>query len=113
MRTFLRQTVRLLLLVGLAFGLWRALESRRSHPVTCEPPVPDLRAVPGPVPPARPPVAVDPVDGGCPPGYPVKGKRNSGIYHVPGGLSYARTVPDRCYATPADAEADGLRAAKR
>ena len=108
MRTFLRQTLRLLLLAGLALGLWRVLESRRSSALAGEPMFPDLRA------PATPTHAgVDPVAGGCPAGYPVKGKRGSGIYHVPGGLSYARTVPDRCYATPADAEADGLRAAKR
>jgi len=109
-RTFLRQTLRVLLLAGLAFGLWRALESRRSGALAGEPSFPDLRAVPS-TPPTR--AGVDPVDGQCPPGYPVKGKRSSGIYHVPGGLSYARTVPDRCYAAPADAEADGLRAALR
>jgi hypothetical protein len=52
------------------------------------------------------------VDGTCPPGYPVKVSR-TGIVHVPGGLSYLRTVPERCYATAAEAEADGYRAAKR
>ena len=31
--------------------------------------------------------------------------------HVPGGRSYARTEPERCYATPEDAEADGFRRA--
>ena len=55
---------------------------------------------------------VEPVDGACPSGYPVKGNANSGIYHVPGGRFYDRTVPERCYATAADAEADGYRAAK-
>ena len=38
---------------------------------------------------------------------------DSGIFHVPGGMSYDRTVPERCYATAADAEADGFRQAKR
>jgi hypothetical protein len=52
------------------------------------------------------------VDGACPSGYPIKAKVNSGIYHVPGGRSYDRTMPERCYATTADAEADGYRAAK-
>lgn len=56
---------------------------------------------------------VVPVDGGCPDGYPIKAKLKSGIFHQPGGLAYDRTVPDRCYATAEDAEADGLRAAKR
>jgi len=58
-------------------------------------------------------VWVLPKDGTCPEGYPVKAKVASRIYHVPGGTSYARTSPDRCYATPADAEADGFRPAKR
>jgi hypothetical protein len=56
---------------------------------------------------------VEPVDGGCPDGFPVKAKLSSGIFHVPGGLAYERTRPDRCYRSAADAEADGLRAAKR
>lgn len=54
-----------------------------------------------------------PVDGACPDGFPVKAKLRSGIFHVPGGLAYERTHPDRCYPTPEAAEADGLRAAKR
>ena len=54
-----------------------------------------------------------PKDGECPDGYPVKAKVASRIYHLPGGTSYARTSPDRCYATPEDAEADGFRPAKR
>jgi hypothetical protein len=32
---------------------------------------------------------------------------------VPGGLSYERTVADRCYRDAAAAGADGFRAAKR
>ncbi|HEX4982023.1 MAG TPA: hypothetical protein VFV63_10010 [Ilumatobacteraceae bacterium] len=55
---------------------------------------------------------VPPVDGACPPGYPIKGNANSRIYHVPGGRFYDRTVPERCYASTAGAEADGYRAAK-
>jgi hypothetical protein len=55
---------------------------------------------------------VAPVDEQCPPGYPIKGNAKSGIYHVPGGRFYERTVPDRCYATEADAAADGYRRAK-
>jgi hypothetical protein len=55
----------------------------------------------------------DPVERACPPGFPVKVKLASGIYHLPGMLAYDRTVPDRCYSSPEDAEADGFRAAKR
>lgn len=59
------------------------------------------------------PAWVAPVEGGCPGGYPIKAKVASGIYHRPGGQSYQRTRPDRCYADEAAAEADGFRAAKR
>jgi hypothetical protein len=52
------------------------------------------------------------VDGECPPEYPVKVNESSGIFHVPGGRFYQRTIPDRCYATTGDAEADGYRQAK-
>lgn len=55
----------------------------------------------------------EPVDDECPAGFPVKANLTSGIFHVPGGLSYDRTHPDRCYRTAQGAEADGLRAAKR
>ncbi len=51
-------------------------------------------------------------DGVCPDGYPIKANDNSGIFHRPGGRFYDRTVPERCYASPEDAEADGYRAAK-
>jgi hypothetical protein len=58
------------------------------------------------------PAWVAPVDGNCPDGFPIKANDNSGIYHLPGGRFYARTVPERCYARTEDAEADGYRAAK-
>jgi len=48
-----------------------------------------------------------------PASHPVKAKLASGIYHVPGGISYERTRPDRWYLSVAAAEADGLRAARR
>ena len=53
-----------------------------------------------------------PVNGECPEGYPLKANDNSGIFHVPGGRFYARTVAERCYATAEDAIADGYRPAK-
>ena len=56
---------------------------------------------------------VNPVEGECPSSHVVKAKLRSGIFHVPGGLSYERTVPDRCYRDATAAQADGLRAAKR
>lgn len=51
-------------------------------------------------------------DGGCPVSHPVKAKSSSGIYHVPDGGLYQRTKADRCYGSPAAAEADGFRASK-
>lgn len=82
-----------------------------------------VETAPEPADPDEPPAAVGeapepvvwvlPKEGACPDGYPVKAKLASRIYHVPGGTSYARTIPDRCYATPGDAETDGFRPAKR
>jgi len=51
-------------------------------------------------------------DGTCPMSHPIKANDNSMIYHQPGGRFYDRTRPERCYADPARAEADGFRAAK-
>jgi hypothetical protein len=129
-KTFIRFTLRLLLLGGLVVALRRAFDSGRlggrfrgGHEDAPSPPRAPLalvdegaspfRAVRAPGPAPVRVGAADPVEGDCPPGFPVKGKRSSGIFHVPGGLSYDRTVPDRCYATPEDAAADGLRAARR
>jgi len=52
----------------------------------------------------------------CPGSHPIKGNKSSSgerIYHVPGGQSYDRTDPERCYATEADAQANGYRRAQR
>jgi hypothetical protein len=62
---------------------------------------------------AATPAWVEPVDGACPDGYPVKANTSSHIFHVPGGQFYERTVPERCYTDPQAAEADGYRAARR
>ena len=68
----------------------------------------------GPDPIAESDVAwVEPDGDVCPTTHPVKAKLASKIFHVPGGLSYARTKPDRCYRDAGTAEADGLRPAKR
>jgi hypothetical protein len=99
-----------------AFAVWRAIEANRVPEVGWEPqpfpfpPQPRTGVDPSPEP---APPWVDPDDGACPASYPVKAKLASGIYHCPGGQSYGRTRPDRCYRDRAAAEADGLRAAKR
>jgi len=56
---------------------------------------------------------VEPRGGVCPTSHPVKAKLTSKIFHRPGMLNYERTNPDRCYADEAEAQSDGLRAAKR
>lgn len=56
---------------------------------------------------------VEPTGSVCPPSHPVKAKLSSRLFHLPGMFAYARTVPDRCYRSEGDAEADGLRKAKR
>ena len=112
-------------LAGAAFAVWRAYRARMPAPAT------DSAWEPAPFPfppiprPAAPPrtsgpdtndgagAAVEPVDGACPVSHPVKGKLASGIYHVPGGINYERTRPDRCYVDAAAAESEGLRASKR
>jgi hypothetical protein len=54
----------------------------------------------------------------CPMSHPIKGNFTtySGehcIYHSPGGQFYDKTKAEMCYATPADAAADGCRASLR
>ncbi|MCX6019807.1 MAG: thermonuclease family protein [Chloroflexi bacterium] len=49
----------------------------------------------------------------CPASHPLKGNQNSMIYHSPSQQAYNKTKPEVCFATPADAQAAGYRAAKR
>ncbi|MEX2255242.1 MAG: hypothetical protein WEC34_07380 [Acidimicrobiia bacterium] len=134
-RRWVRRTLGLGLLAGAAYAVWRAIEANRS-PTSAEwepqpfpfPPQPrsDLRPekAPGAGAERRAVAApadtaageqrfVEPTEGACPATHPVKAKLSSKIFHVPGGLSYERTVPDRCYVDAAAAEAEGFRAAKR
>jgi hypothetical protein len=129
MMTMLRRMFWLALLGGAGYAGWTAWQSRNhDDPPTApewpplEPPrhltavdhAPVDHQSSNPANPAETTDAtwVDPVDGGCPDGYPIKANDNSGIFHVPGGRFYERTVPERCYADAADAEADGYRRAK-
>jgi hypothetical protein len=45
----------------------------------------------------------------CPPEYPIKGNKQSLIYHEPGQSSYAATIPEFCFASREAAEAAGYR----
>jgi hypothetical protein len=51
--------------------------------------------------------------GACPSSHPVKAKRSTRLYREPGTAAYDRARPDRCYTSPAAAEADGFSRAKR
>jgi hypothetical protein len=44
-----------------------------------------------------------------PRGFPVKGNASSRLYHMPGGRSYAVTMPEICFASADDARAGGFR----
>lgn len=85
------------------------------------PPASQPGAPPASQPGAAPGPAVVPASAGraapeganCPTSHPIKGNRESMIYHLPGGSSYAATRPELCFAAPADAEADGYRRSQR
>jgi hypothetical protein len=108
MGKLLRRGLILGAVAGVGYATWRAFDSRRQSTGL------DWKEQGFPFPPvASSKTWVDPVDGECPDGFPVKAKLRSGIYHLPGNGSYDRTVPDRCYRDAAAAEADGLRPPKR
>lgn len=45
----------------------------------------------------------------CPADRPIKGNASSMIYHMPGDRSYARTIPEVCFASEDEAVAAGYR----
>ena len=102
MRRLLRIVIVLGVLVAIVMAWTR--RSRGAFDVA----LPDSPVIASPPPPWR-----APVDGKCPPGYEIKAKLSSGIFHELGMVNYARTTPDRCYASADAALADGLRPAKR
>jgi hypothetical protein len=121
MRTSMKRTLGVGVLGGVAFAAWKAWNAR----VPQRPRGVEWSTAPFPFPPvpqasgsaaraAAPEVRwVEPdANGECPATHPIKAKLGSGIYHVPGGVNYARTKADRCYADAAAAEADGLRPSK-
>ena len=102
-----------------AYALWRVVEATRvvgDHGEPAPSPVrpAPLAVVPDPPRPVEDAEAWIDSDGAvCPATHPVKANLRSGIYHLPGGASYDRTRPDRCYRDPAAATADGLRPSRR
>jgi len=104
-----RRMLGISLLAGIAYAMWRKLPARTERGPLWEP-------QPFPFPP-QPAIDeapwIEPAESGaCPAHHPVKAKLASGIFHVPGGANYSRTVPDRCYVSPHAAAADGLRQSK-
>jgi hypothetical protein len=117
MLRWLRRFIWLGLIGGIGaagYTVWHRRQAERPAPTWSPVDPAPLRLVDDAPATADPPTStwVTAADGACPSGYPIKAKASSGIYHVPGGRSYDRTVPERCYASAADAEADGYRAAK-
>lgn len=111
----LRRVVGLGVVAAGAYAVWRAIDRNRRLNDT------GWEAQPFPFPPqprAPAPAGLDgswvePVERACPTSHPIKAKLGSGIFHEPGGASYERTAPDRCYRDAMAAEADGLRRAQR
>lgn len=137
-RTAVRRLVKAAVVGGLAalVAVWfRSREPDATDPESAPASWPPLAPDPAPAPPRNEaadepsPIVVEPSDGaaapapegdwvgpddegGCPISHPIKVKLRSGIYHTPQGASYERTNADRCYPSPAAAEADGYRASK-
>jgi len=109
MATTLRRLFWLALLGGAGYAAWTWYCRRNA-----EQPEPVEPIEPVAAPQAFAPAAawVPANDGTCPLTHPVKANDSSKIFHVPGGRFYDRTRPERCYATPEAATADGYRAAK-
>lgn len=116
MISLLRRLMWLGVLGGAGYAAWTIWKQRSTPaPIAAPewPPMPAPEPSPAPMAPVETaPGGREPVDGRCPDGYPVKVNTKSGIFHVPGGRFYDRTVPDRCYPDASSAEADGYRASK-
>ena len=138
MRRFLKRVLKLGVLAGAGYAVWRYFEKQRSdsgvgwepQPFPYPPQPRSSEPIADEAAPADAPSRVQPdvkpettvVDGAawvepngdaCPSTHPVKAKLSSKIFHVPGGQSYDRTHPDRCYRDASAAEGDGLRQAAR
>jgi large subunit ribosomal protein L17 len=48
----------------------------------------------------------------CPPAYPIKGNRQSRIYHRPGQVSYSSTIAEYCFDSAEAAELAGFRVSR-
>ena len=106
-------------LIGLAYLASGSRETPRLElapqpPATTGPAAPATQPAPSGPPAAPGTSGFAPPDGmNCPATHPIKGNRNSGIYHLPGGGLYEATRPEQCFAQPSDAEAAGYRRSQR
>jgi len=110
----MRRLLRIVIVLGVLIAIvmaWTRRSRTGDGAVAVDVALPDAPVITRP--PTSAPAWRDPVDGTCPPGYEIKAKLSSGIFHEPGMVNYARTTPDRCYASAEAAVADGLRPAKR
>ena len=122
-KTFIIMSLLLAFGLGIVVGLLAARNARRHLPgpqVALAPGIDHPRNADEP-PPARPLLSLVregfdslPGDGTAlaPAGFPIKGNGRSGIYHVPGGFAYERTIASVCFRTVEAAEAAGFRASK-
>lgn len=111
-RAMLVTTILVAFVLGAVFGALATRLPRRALPMPGHSDDADLIASP----PGEGLAVADSMPGNgtaeAPPGYPIKGNERSGIYHEPGGISYARTIATTFYRTPEAAEAAGLRHSK-
>src|SRR5262245_53135017 len=108
-----KRLVKLLLVIGVLIAVAELLRRRPAPPSASPTAPPTPTAAPAAVDRTIGPWTSPAADGSCPLTHPVKAKSSSKIFHVPGGALYDRTTPDRCYASPSAAEADGFRPSKR
>jgi hypothetical protein len=124
---FVTRVVKMAVLVGAGYALWRLSESRRagSRVVAQRPPFSASVEPSAPihipsqvVPPGGPETSpagatwVEPLGEVCPASHPVKATLSNQTFYLPGDPTYERVVPDRCYVDADAASADGFRSVK-
>lgn len=94
-------------------GVLRQYTLNHFSPTTTRwiPPQPAPKPKPAPAPTPAPHYQKS-TSGNCSPQFPIKGNKNSGIYHVPGQRYYNSTRAEECFATEAAAKNAGYRKAR-
>ena len=119
LRRTAKVTLRLGVLVLIAFVVKKLLDSQRGAPapkpyVVEREPEP-VAVVPAPEPEPEPPPAswVKPVGTVCPTSHPIKAKLGSKVFRRPDMPGYEASKPDRCYASEGEARRAGFTEARR